>query len=78
MKRQTAEEFNKAEKVELIADCFVEGKQKIEGDIVIVKGNDKIQLLASKRGVREKVEDRSDLEAKAKVEADAKAKAGKR
>ena len=75
MKKQGIEDFNKVEKIELIADCFVEGKQKESGDIVSLKGNPKAQLLSSKRGVRVKVEDRTNLEIKAKAEADAKVKA---
>ncbi len=77
MRRQTQEEFNKKEKVELIQACFVEGKQKVKGDIVSVSGNSKVQLLASRRGVRVAVDDRTDMEAKAMKDMKAKEEAEK-
>ena len=77
MRRQTQEEFNKKEKVELIQACFVEGKQKVKGDIVSVSGNAKVQLLASRRGVRVAVDDRTDMEAKAMKDMKAKEEAEK-
>jgi len=52
MKRQTSEEFNKVEKLKLTADVFVAGKAMKAGETVSIKGNDKVQLLASNRAVR--------------------------
>jgi hypothetical protein len=46
------EEFNTVEKLEIVSTVWVAGKLCKAGDIVEVKGNDKIQLLASKKAVK--------------------------
>lgn len=43
-------EFDAVQEVELLSNCYVNGKFCTKGTKVKVKGNDKIQLLASKRG----------------------------
>jgi len=46
------EEFNKVEKLVITDDVWVAGKPKKVGDEVSVKGNDKVQLLASGKAKR--------------------------
>ena len=55
MKAMTIEQFNKKETLYVKEACWVAGEFKDVGDTVEVSGNDKVQLLATDKGTREKV-----------------------
>jgi hypothetical protein len=42
--------MNTPEKIKITMPCYVNGELKKEGDIVLVQGNDKAQLLSSRKG----------------------------
>lgn len=48
----TAEEFNKVEKLKIVKQCYVDGKFCKAGTTVEKAGNDKVELLASKKAER--------------------------
>lgn len=50
MKIMDPEDFNKEETLIITDNCFVAGVMKTTGESVVVKGNDKIQLLGSRKG----------------------------
>lgn len=52
MKTMTAEEFNKVEKLKIVKQCYVDGKFCKAGTTVEKAGNDKVELLASKKAER--------------------------
>lgn len=68
MKTMTAEEFNTVEKLTIVKQCYVDGKFCKKGTVVEKAGNDKVELLASKKAVRKgtPVEEEEDPKGKGK------------
>ena len=58
MNNVSNEDFNKEETLEILDDCWVAGKMAKKGGTVKVAGNDKMQLIASGKGVRKAVDDK--------------------
>lgn len=56
----TAEEFNKVEKLRIVKQCYVGGKFCKPDSVVEVSGNDKVELLASKKAERDSRDNKKD------------------
>lgn len=52
MSKMTIEEFNKVEKLKIVKQCYVDGKFCKVGTVVEKSGNDKVELIASKKAER--------------------------
>lgn len=66
MKTMSIEEFNQVEKLTIVKQCYVDGKFCKKGSVVEKSGNDKVELLASKKAVRKNADVEEDEDPKGK------------